>query len=268
MKYFPAVIDKETIRVAKISAPRTFLASYHYFKNTPKLIKDNLNQGVDIFIDSGAFSAKHSGAEINIDKYCQFIKDTGVRIYAALDDIDSAQKSYDNLIYMQKQGLNPVPVFHMGETTYDLDRLLEFNYIALGGLMGSNVKNHLDLTWSIILNKKPNLKVHGFAVTGPTTMKRYPWYSVDSSSFQSLKRFGRQTYLENGLTFNTINEKSFLDFLETLGYNREWLLCNNKERRFLYDLHSLNSYKIFAAHLKELNKIKDFSYLTDQLSLF
>lgn len=268
MKYFPAVIDKETIRSAKVLAPKTFLASYHYFKNDSKLIKDNLNEGVDIFIDSGAFSAKHSGAEIDIDKYCQFIKDTGVRIYAALDDIDSAQKSYDNLMYMQKQGLTPVPVFHMGETLYDLERLLEFNYIALGGLMGTNVQNHLDLTWKIILNKKPNLKVHGFAVTGAATMKKYPWYSVDSSSFQSLKRFGRQTMLTNGLSFETIPEEEFLDYLEKLGYNREELWYNNKERRFLYDLHSLNSFKMYAAHLTELNKIKDFSYLTKQLTLF
>jgi len=268
MKYFPAVIDKQTIRSAKINNPKTFLASYHYFKNESHVIKANIDEGVDVFIDSGAFSAKHSGAEIDIDKYCDFIKESGASVYAALDDIDSAKNSYNNLIYMHKQGLKPVPVFHMGETVYDLERLLEFNYIALGGLMGHNVANHLDLTWRIILNKMPTMKVHGFAVTGPETMKKYPWYSVDSSSFQSLKRFGRHTMLTNGLSFDTIGEEEFLDYLETLGYNREWLWCNNKERRFLYDLHSLNSFRIYAAHLTELNKIKDFSYLTEQLSLF
>ena len=134
--------------------------------------------------------------------------------------------------------------------------------------MGFNVRNHLDITWSIILNKKPKLKVHGFAVTGYDTMKRYPWYSVDSSSYQSLKRFGRQTFMTNGLLFETISEEKFLNYLESLHYNKEWLLENNKERRFLYDIHSLNSFKIYAAHLTELNKIKDFSYLTSQLSLF
>lgn len=136
MKYYAAVVNEDEIKATCFMPPYQILASYHYFKNTPELIKSCLLKYYDVLIDSGAFSAANSNKNINIDDYCKFIKDTGVTNYAGLDVIGDAKATLENTEYMiQKHGLNPIPTFHLGSKIEDLDRLLKYNYIALGGLV-------------------------------------------------------------------------------------------------------------------------------------
>jgi hypothetical protein len=281
MQYFAAVVNEDEIKAACLVPPFQILASYHYFKNKTELIKECMRKHYDVLIDSGAFSAANSNKEINIDEYCEFIKETGVYKYAGLDVIGDAKATRDNTEYMiKKHGLKPIPTFHMGSRIEDLDALLSYPYIALGGLVfSSGIESHCDEVWAYILRKAPRIKVHGFGLTTIDLMARYPWYSVDSSSFKSCKRFGRQNILWNGFNWKTFEEEEFCDFLRAAGYNvppitkkdgtnNEEVTANNKARWFLYDFFGAQSYKLYGAHLKELNKIKKFDYLTAQQSLF
>lgn len=271
MKYYAAVVNADEIKASTLMPPYNILASYHYFKSKQDLIRESIAKGYSVFIDSGAFSAANSGKEIDIDLYCAFLKETRATMYAGLDVIGNAKETLFNTEYMIKEhGLNPIPTFHLGSNPADLKKLFDYPYIALGGLVfASGATRYCDEVWGLILKERPDMRVHGFGLTNFDLMARYPWASVDSSSFKGCKRFGRQQILWDGFEFKTFSEEEYIDFLVSQGYARESLEGkeNNKARWFLYDFYSVQSYKLYGAHLKELNKTKDFSYLTAQQKL-
>jgi hypothetical protein len=287
MKYYAAVVNEDEIRAACFQPPNCILASYHYFKSKVRTVLECVGNNYDIFIDSGAFSAMNSDKEINIDEYCQFILDTGVTTYAGLDVIGDAAKTRYNNEYMKGEyGLNPIPTFHMGSNIDDLNAIAEgqYSYIALGGLVfAAGVIAHCDAVWHRILTVNPKLRVHGFGLTNVDLMKRYPWYSVDSSSFKSCKRFGRQGVIWNNFEFETFDEQEYIKILRDMGHDipdirkqtkgiekdlKESITADNKKRWFLYDYYSVQSYKLYGAFLKELNKTRKFDHLSAQQSLF
>jgi len=271
MKYYAAVGDKRELSAVVVTPPVRALFSYFYYKNKIHEIHEFLNAGHEAFLDSGAFSVHNAGATVNIDDYCKFVIASKCPIFAGLDVIGNAEATKMNTKYMfDNYGLKAIPTFHMGSSLNDLEELVHgnYSYIALGGLaFAANTINHCDAVWHYILTHNPKLRVHGFAVTNVEIMRRYPWYSVDSSSYKSCRRFGRQGILWGDFNFTTVQEKQYWLMLETMGYKDIANLTNN-ERYFLYDYHSCQSYKILAAHLGEINKHKNFDYLNAQLKLF
>tara|TARA_R110000851_G_scaffold73793_2_gene162714 strand:- start:563 stop:1402 length:840 start_codon:yes stop_codon:yes gene_type:complete len=279
MKYFSAVVSDRETQATTLYPPYQILCSYHYWKTSKlrKLIPEYIKKGFTVFVDSGAFSAANSGAEIDIDDYCKFIIETGATYYASLDVFGNSEQTMKNHWYMvNTYNLKPIPTFHMGSPLSDLGPVIESNdYIALGGLVSSSgIMDHCDEVWQYILANKPNLKVHGFGLTNIELMDRYPWYSVDSSSFKSCKRFGRQNILWNGYNFKTFSEKEYLILLEGEGMvfpvseDKKEQTILNKKRWFIYDLRSAQSYKLYAQHLGALNKKRGFPHLTAQTKLF
>lgn len=148
---------------------------------------------IGIFLDSGAYSAYSKGVQIKIEEYAEYIKQNKkyLTAYANLDVIGDPKKTYENQIYLEKQGLNPIPTFHYGEPEKWLSRYLKkgHDYIALGGMVpisSSCLLHWLDHIWSTYLvdsEKMPIVKVHGFGMTILKLMFRYPWYSVDSTTW-------------------------------------------------------------------------------------
>jgi len=150
-----------------------------------------------IFLDSGAFTAWSRGKVINIDDYISFIykyKDT-IDVYANLDVIGSPEKTWENQMIMEKAGLLPLPVFHTPfEDVKWLQRYIEqgYDYIALGGMAGGTISKtriikHLNSVFPNLLCDQeglPKVKVHGFGMTALQLVYKYPWYSVDSASWQ------------------------------------------------------------------------------------
>jgi len=158
----------------------------------------NLNK-ISLFLDSGAFSAWSKGIEININDYIHFIKEHEqyIDVYANLDSIGNPEKTLQNQKVMEEAGLSPLPCFHYGEDIKYLKYYLRYyQYIALGGMVPiSNtplVKWLDNLFISHICNQdgSPKVKVHGFGLTSVQLMIRYPWYSVDSTSWVLTGRFG------------------------------------------------------------------------------
>ena len=153
---------------------------------------------IKLFLDSGAFSAKTQQVEINIQEYIAFIKkhEHLLEVYANLDVIGSAEGTWENQKIMEAAGLNPLPVFHYGEDMKWLQRYLKkgYPYIALGGMVKTpRLIQWLDGVWDNFLTDDsgmPVCKVHGFGLTSLTLMMRYPWYSVDSTSWVVTGRMG------------------------------------------------------------------------------
>jgi hypothetical protein len=153
---------------------------------------------IDLFLDSGAYSAWTQKVEIDIQEYIKFIKEHQdcISVYANLDVIGSAEGTWKNQVTMEKAGLKPLPVYHFKEPVEWLLRYLAkgYEYIAIGGLVGSgNIVPFLDSIFTNQLcdqNGMPKIKVHGFGLTSLKLMLRYPWYSVDSTSWVLTGRMG------------------------------------------------------------------------------
>lgn len=159
----------------------------------------NKKNDVDLFMDSGAFSAYTQGAVIDLQEYIDFVKQhEGVlEVYANLDVIGDAKATWKNQKKMERQGLMPMPCYHFGEEWKWLDRYIrQYDYIALGGIAVK--KNYEILTrWLdecfyriCDSNGIPKVKVHGFGITSLRLIFRYPWYSLDSTSWVVTSRMG------------------------------------------------------------------------------
>jgi len=141
---------------------------------------------INLFLDSGAYSASVKDIEIDIDKYIDYIKEHKkyIHIYANLDVINSAEETLENQKTMEKAGLSPLPCFHINENFSYLEYYVDnYDYIALGGLVGSKQPDSwLSRCFDVICDNKgyPKCKVHGFGVTSVSLMFKFPWYSVDS----------------------------------------------------------------------------------------
>lgn len=168
----------------------------------------------NILLDSGAFSAFRRNTEIDLNAYIDYCKrhEHEVDAYVALDSLPgengtmdhsqatiekSAAKSYENLQIMKAAGLKPIPVFHQGERFEWLDRMLEDGetYIGISPYLRSHQNEIIqwaDKAFSRITDSKgrPYIKTHGFGVTACNLCTRYPWYSVDSTSWSVGGGFG------------------------------------------------------------------------------
>lgn len=172
----------------------------HFQRGSFNLIKKMTEKTVDLFLDSGAFSAWSQGKTIDIQEYIKFIKEHKevINIYANLDVIGDPEATWKNQRIMEKAGLHPLPVFHYGEDEKWLLKLLtgKYKYISLGGMVPistSNLISWLDHLFSKFLTDEtgmPNIKVHGFGLTSLPLMIRYPWASVDSTSWVISGRMG------------------------------------------------------------------------------
>ena len=158
---------------------------------------------ISLFLDSGAFSAWTKQVSINIDEYIEFIKEhiEYIDVYANLDVIGDAKKTYENQKYMESKGLMPLPVFHaIFEPFSCLERYIDegHSYIAFGGMAGGTISVKqimpiLDIAFKNYVcdeSGMPKIKIHGFGLTSHRLMLRYPWYSVDSTSWVMTSRMG------------------------------------------------------------------------------
>ena len=198
------------------------LLSYHVIGNK-KVTEGHINKhknNYEFFLDSGAFSAFTKKVKIDIDKYADFIKKTKEfwKVYATLDVIGDWKATKDNTGYLEKQGLSPLPVFHYKSPIKELERLAtSYPYIALGGLVplakqADTLRKWLDYCYRYLLPqiKKRQLKVHGFGVNSLWAWKRYPFYSVDSTSWNQGSKYGRVKMMKD-FTWTTADKNNIYD---------------------------------------------------------
>ena len=184
---------------------RYYLESYHYIHKQAYVDKIRAD-GVKVFLDSGAFSAFTKGVDVDIRGYCDYIKRNldiienvdGALCASVLDGIGDPLKTWQNQMAMEQMGVRPLPCFHYGEDERYLEWYIEnYDYITLGGMVRISTPqlfHWLDRIWDKYLTDgsgRPRLKVHGFGLTTQSLMERYPWFSVDSSSWVQIAANGR-----------------------------------------------------------------------------
>lgn len=214
---YPKLNEREAQIVDTIP---NILESYHYV-HRQKAVDEMRADGAQVFLDSGAFSAWNMGATISLPKYCNYIqenediirKDDGVIMASVLDGIGDPLQTYRNQLEMEARGVRPLPCFHFGED----ERYLEFYianypYITLGGMVGKTVEQlitWLDRIWERYIidgSGRPKTKLHAFGITSVRVMERYPWYSVDSSSWIQFGAYGSM-FTPDGVPYR-VSEKA------------------------------------------------------------
>jgi len=156
----------------------------------------------------GGQSAKHqaeydyvhtAGFKEYMENYIAFLHKhkAEFEMYVGLDIIYNHKATIEVQEYMESCGLDPMPVFHHGEPFSVLEDYIDkYDYVGVGGLgQRTSVQSYIDFGDKIferVCDKhgRPQVKVHGFAMTSVQLMTRYPWYSCDSSTWTSLSRNG------------------------------------------------------------------------------
>jgi hypothetical protein len=175
--------------------PAKFLLSYHYFKSMDlDALVDGMHTKPMVFADSGAYSAWTQGAEVKVKEYADWLKRWShiITTYVNLDVIRDPGATAANQRLLEREGLQPIPVFHTGSDFAVLDDLAKsYPYIALGGMVGSSAA--ACLKWAaecMRRTRQHGTAFHGFGQTRKQVIESLPWYSVDSSSWASGHRYG------------------------------------------------------------------------------
>jgi len=141
------------------------------------------------------------------DGYAKFIKAMKAKdptmLFANIDVISNPQKSWEVQEYFEKEhGLYPVPVIHchtdMKWVEHYLEREENFPLLGIGGIAQQISKQEYfgwgDKLFTVLCPKSndylPLRRTHGFAMTSVELMFRYPWWSVDSTSWVKYSAYG------------------------------------------------------------------------------
>lgn len=225
------------------------LESYHYVHRQVAVDRMRLD-GAKVFLDSGAFSAFTKGIDVDMPAYCKYIQENadiievvdGDVCASVLDGIGDPELTLQNQLKMEKMGVRPLPCFHYGEDEKYLEYYIKnYDYITIGGMVPISTPqlfHWLDRIWSEYLTDgagRPRLRVHGFGLTTLSLVERYPWFSVDSSSWVQVARTGGMTLYPSGkvvsVSKDSPNRKVANQHIDTM----EPAVRAELERKFLND---------------------------------
>ena len=239
------------------------LDSYHYIGNE-RVATRIRSTGLRIFLDSGAFSAFTQGITVDVAQYCRYIKEyqdiiaveAGTPLASVLDAIGDPTGTWINQKRMEDLGVRALPCYHYGEPPEVLQYYAaNYDYITIGGMVPistAQLRIWLDEVWGKYLTNSdgtPKIKVHGFGLTSVSLMARYPWYSVDSSSWVQtggignifLPQFGMVAISEHSPNIKEQNkhfdnlpgpqQQALLAIIERMGFDIERLRKEHLSRK-------------------------------------
>ena len=212
----------------------------------------------DIVLDSGAYSIMSgavSGKNLTMEKYAEYVKEHGDKYTSRFnfDAIMDGKKSYENWVWLRKQGLDILPVFHPGTPErYLIKYMKQTDYISLGAIANihrGELMKVLNIIWEDHLldsNGKPKCKVHGLGITSYNVMKSFPWYTVDSTSANIRAAYGTMLLpqrLHKDVTEDMSHPWQFVSLsnrkgkrteVATLGSNQSlyWMWSKDLQKRF------------------------------------
>jgi hypothetical protein len=193
------------------------LESFYYLKNLHEWMLDLRPFFKNFLLDSGAFTFMNGSAgKCNWDEYTEeygsFINKYNVDLFFELD-IDSIVgiKEVERLRNKLEKitGKKCIPVWHKSRgLDYWKQMVKEYNYVAIGGIVTQEIKrDQYDMFFPLLkIARENNCRVHGLGYTHLQGLKKYPFYSVDSTAWLYGNR-GGFLYLFNGTTLDKIKQK-------------------------------------------------------------
>lgn len=149
-------------------------------------------------LDSGGFSARMRGVEVDVHELARYINENDCRLVFNLDPPSVEETLRNQRTLEQETQAYVLPIYHLSDFRSREHRKLidmyveRYPYIAIGGVAGegSPVSLQHDLYRYVFSRTRDRVRVHGLGITSIDILKRYPWYSVDSTSWLSLARYG------------------------------------------------------------------------------
>lgn len=205
-----------------------------------------------------------------MDSYIEFLIDNRTRydFYVTLDVLHNHKMSWQTFMQLRREGLSPVPVFHVGGDLSYLSRYLdETDYIGLSGFSSSAsvVSSYLDRIFKDYLTDKagrPTAKVHGFAMTSARSMMRYPFFSADSTSWGFASRFGGILMPQPVMSCGVVEGFSFLGNRVTLRVTKRTTHLNSHFSKMGdKGKHCVDEYlSIFGGALEDSEGLEDITF--------
>lgn len=230
--YFAGVDRPSFLPILWENGARNILISYaDYRKSFAKFSEHLSNYQFNILLDSGAYSAFTRGIKLDVREYADFLLEFGdwFEYYFNLDVIGDYEASWENQRYLESRGLKPVPVVHYGEEPGLVEQLgKEYDLVALGGMVPIPTRE-LDV-WlrEVFYDTDGNLrnlpKLHGLGLTTKSLLKKYWFYSSDSTRWLTGKKF-KKYLIGEGTEIRDYDNK----IPDLFAHNLNWHLEMEKE---------------------------------------
>jgi hypothetical protein len=171
-------------------------------------------------LDSGAYSAWKNGLTIKVDDYAAYVLSMPRGMFSAVVNLDvipgepghvpsqtdidrSAEIGWENYAALKRalgDRYTVLHVYHQGEHLKWLRKLMDES--PYFGVSPDNSKRTnekmawLDTLMPTLTDARgtPLRKFHGFGVTAMQIIDRYPWYSIDSTSWRQWAMYGMIFY--------------------------------------------------------------------------
>jgi len=259
VKFFFAGAENKTHAPILLKLKMPYLLMSYYNIRNKKDIVEYLGKfkkyGAEIMLDSGAHTLQKGKNKINyegfVNGYIKFLRKYG-EFFTAFVELD-----IDNIVGLakveewtkkitEKVGRQPIVVWHKERGwEYWKKMCREYDYVGFSGFVsgtGQGEVPHKFVPLFLKEAKKHNTKVHGFGYTKPALVKRFHFYSVDSSSWligcrwggvcvftnNKLTMYSKQNFFKkykkynnlNSLDINYFNAQNWLKYAEYI--NQYW----------------------------------------------
>jgi len=256
MKLCLAAWEHAKIRIESVIEEKYpyLLSSFLYIHKVSQYLPKIFQFKKLFILDSGAHTLQKEGKEVDYDKlvfeYAEFVKNhKEIDEYVELDienkvGLRQVEKWREYLT--KKVGKSPIVVWHRERgKKYWLYMVKRYPYVGFSGFVvtpdGEKEVPDKYIGWFIKTAHDYNTKVHGFGFTRVKLLKKFPFDSVDSSSWVLSVGYGRLPYFDS----NT-GELRFINAGAKNGYKV-------KIDRYRY---SLKEWKKYAQYLENFWKAK------------
>jgi len=227
-------------------------AFYLRYKNQPN--EDNFPF---YLLDSGGFTARKQKKDIDVRQYIDFLNKYKVK-YAFELDVPCMKTTLQNRTLLKTHtDATIIPVYHLSSYLREDyrglldDMLADFDYVSLGGMAEGGRTDHKkkEKFFRYVFNKtRDKIKVHGLGVTASDTLKKYPFYSVDSTTWINSVKYGIYVEYKNGIVYQMYGPKTLsskknrrIDDMKILNRDQNDIIKNNvqsfmKLEKFITDM--------------------------------
>lgn len=195
-------------RILRENKAENVLATFYYLRHkSDKKTEELLSTFPRVFLDSGAFSFREhmrkeglNTKEINhelelyLKEYKEYLEAYGRRYFVCAElDVGNMYEKTRNREKLLDLGLpNLLPVIHKRDTRAYIEYLCKkYPYVAFGSVPNASFNflcRYLAARFRIAA--KYGTKVHGFALTQIEIIRRFPFYSADSTTWLSGSKHG------------------------------------------------------------------------------
>jgi hypothetical protein len=270
MKIFLAGCEQSNyIDLLKKIGHKNILVSYYYlmtrYKTDDQLIEFLSllkNNGFAILLDSGAFTVHTKGKKINLEQYINFVNSFGIYFdrMASLDVIGNPKETLHNFEVMRARGANVFYTYHLSsfekKQFSDLKEIVpSVDFIALGGMATGTVshkkyKQFLDWAFAHIAGKP----AHGWGLTN-NVLPNYPFYSVDSTTWQNSSRYGNCLEFINGKLMRHPSPKVVMNTSRNVARINHKAMIDDKTREY-YSIKAIHEFQNYLTSLWTARGIK------------